>query len=626
MNRRAFLKAAGSMLLLPMLPASLFAASAPTRRVRPTDPAWPSEADWDKLKAQVDGNLIPVEFPISALKNDPNGAAARQLLKNFRNPYFVADQPGLTETLGWVDAWKTEPSVYAVAARNANDIAAAVNFARNNNLRLVVKGRGHSYLGTSNAPDSLMIWTRYMTDVEMHSAFVPQGCQGKIRPQPAVTMGAGTYWLQAYRAVTTKGGRYVQGGGCTTVGVAGLIQGGGFGSYSKRYGMAAGSLLEAEVVTADGKVQIANAYTNPDLFWALKGGGGGTFGVVSKLTVRTYDLPTFFGVADFKVKAPSDDAYRSLVREFVSFYADHLFNDHWGEQAHIRPDNLLEINMISQGLDREQSQRVWRPFLDWVKKSPNGYSIEGRVTIGSLPARHMWDSEWLGEHWPELAFPRNGNPLHTILDDVLVHVMHEPIFDRDERPDGAGTENFWWKGDAGQVAWYVWGYGSTWMPASLLARNSQARLVDALFNASRHAGIGLHFNKGLAGSTPEVIAAAKDTAMNPAVLTAFALAIVAEGERPAYPGIPGHQPEVAKARAAAKAIDLCMSQLRAVAGDTGSYVNETSYFEQGWQRAFWGDNYPRLTRIKQKYDPDGLFFVHNGVGSERWSKDGFTKL
>ena len=97
--------------------------------------------------------------------------------------------------------------------------------------------------------------------------------------------------MHAYNAVTTKGGRYVQGGGCGTVGVAGLVQGGGFGSYSKSYGTAGAALLEAEIVTADGAVRIANACSNPDLFWALKGGGGGTFGVVTRLTLRTHELP-----------------------------------------------------------------------------------------------------------------------------------------------------------------------------------------------------------------------------------------------------------------------------------------------------------------------------------------------
>ena len=164
------------------------------------------------------------------------------------------------------------------------------------------------------------------------------------------------------------------------------------------------------------------------------------------------------------------------------------------------------------------------------------------------------------------------------------------------------------------------------MPATLLAGDAQTRLVDGLFAASRHAWVELHFNKGLAGARPEVITAAADTAMNPAVLTAFALAIVANGEGPAYPGIPGYEPHITRGRASAKAIEHCIELLRAVAGQNGSYVNETNYFKLGWQQAFWGANYPRLARIKRKYDPHGLFFAHHGVGSEEWSNDGFTKI
>jgi hypothetical protein len=55
-------------------------------------------------------------------------------------------------------------------------------------------------------------------------------------------------------------------------------------------------------------------------------------------------------------------------------------------------------------------------------------------------------------------------------------------------------------------------------------------------------------------------------------------------------------------------------------------VSESNYFEKNWQQSYWGSNYPRLTAIKSKYDPDGLFVVHNGVGSEQWCRDGFTRL
>lgn len=192
----------------------------------PRDPSWPSEANWDILRQQVGGNLVRVQSPLTTCQNTPESIPCQDLFRNLSNPYYIGDQPGLTQTLSWANAWTTKPSVYAVAARNAGDIAAAVRFTRDHSLRLVVKGGGHSYQGTSNAPDSLLIWTRHMSDITMDEAFVPQGGEAKQAPQRAVAVGAGAMWIQAYDAVTTKAGYYVQGGSCTTVGVAGLIQSG----------------------------------------------------------------------------------------------------------------------------------------------------------------------------------------------------------------------------------------------------------------------------------------------------------------------------------------------------------------------------------------------------------------
>jgi FAD/FMN-containing dehydrogenase len=596
MNRRAFLKASGAVSLSPLWPRGAF-ASAAIRRVHPSDPGWPSNAAWKRLNDAVGGSLIQVDFPVNACTSSPQSADCKTLFANVKNPYYIGDNPGITQTLGWVDAWTTKPSVYAVAARNAADIAAAVNFARENNLRLVVKGGGHSYQGTSNAPDSLLIWTRHMHDVTVQNDFVPSGCNST--PQRAVTVGSGSIWLQAYDAVTTKAGAYVQGGGCTTVGVAGLIQSGGFGSFSKHYGMAAAGLLEAEVVTADGKVRIANACTNSDLFWSLKGGGGGTFGAISKLTLRVRDLPELAGGADFTVKASSDDAYRRLIRHFVGFYREALFNDHWGEQAHFSPDNKLEVSMVHLGLTTEQSRKVWQPFLDWLAQSPTAYTIESQPEIGSMPFRHWWDVDWRKEH-------------------------HHDVFKTDSR-ESASPNNVWWKGDGGQVGWVVWGFESLWLPASLLQDDSQEKLANALFSASRFSEVELHFNKGLAGAPSEAIETAKDTAMNPAVCDAFALAIIADGQGPAYPGIPDHEPNVAKGRKAADAVHHSMNELRAVASNNGAYVSESNFFESDFQQSYWGANHARLAQIKKKYDPDGLFFVHNGVGSDQWTPDGFTR-
>lgn len=169
----------------------------------------------------------------------------------------------------------------------------------------------------------------------------------------------------------------------------------------------------------------------------------------------------------------------------------------------------------------------------------------------------------------------------------------------------------------------LYAFESLWLAASLL--ENPDTLADALFAASRHQDVELHFNKGLAGAPAEAIAAARDTATNPAVLSAFALAIVADGQGSAYPGIRGHEPDVTAGRTASQQVRRCMSELRALAPHGGAYVSESNFFEDDWQHSYWGSNYERLAGIKKKYDAAGLFFVHNGVGSEEWSADGFTK-
>jgi FAD/FMN-containing dehydrogenase len=221
---------------------------------------------------------------------------------------LLGDEAGLTQSSGWLDAWRSSPSTCVVAAESAAAVSAAVRFASAHNVRLVVKGRGHSYFGASNAPDSLLVWTPRMDTISLHDAFTPAG--SGAAPVPAVSVGAGGMWLHTYQAVTGGAGRYVQGGGCTTVGVAGLVQGGGFGHFSKAYGTAAASLLEAEIVTADGVTRVVNDAREPDLFWALKGGGGGTFGIVTRFTLATHPLPETLGAVSLVVKARSDEAFR----------------------------------------------------------------------------------------------------------------------------------------------------------------------------------------------------------------------------------------------------------------------------------------------------------------------------
>ena len=595
MQRRQLLKAALTLPLLPLLARSARALPAALRaRLRPGQPGWPAPSEWEALKREVGGRLLEPASPFAA---GTGTAAYAQGIAKLSNPFALGDDPALTQTSGWADAWRSTPSARAVAAESAADVAAAVDFARRHRLRLVVKGGGHSYQGTSNAADSLLVWPRHMNGVTLHEAFVPAGGAGKVAPLPAVSVQAGALWIDVYHAVTTLGGRYAQGGGCTTVGVAGLVQSGGFGNFSKQFGTAASNLLEAEVVTADGAVRVVNDHAHPDLFWALKGGGGGSFGVVTRLTLRTFELPAFFGAVFGKVRAKSDAAYRALIGKIMGFYRDALFNPHWGEQIRFGDDNTLEFSLVFQGLTKEQAEQIWAPFLQWLH-GDGQYAVEQPIQVLAMPARHFWDADFFRTHLPGLM----------VADDRA----------------GAPPYHAVWAGDRDQIGWFIYGYQSAWLPQSLLAPARRSALADALFDASRQYGFALHFNKGMAGGEPGAVARTRDTAMNPQVIDAFALAICARGDDPAFPGMAGAGPDLAEARRVSARIDHAMDALRAVAPGAGSYLSESDYFLRDWQRSFWGENHARLARAKRRYDPDGLFFVHHGVGSEAWSTDGFN--
>ena len=472
-------------------------------------------------------------------------------------------------------------------AQRSADVAAAVNFARRHRVRLVVKGGGHSYVGSSNAPDSLLIWTRpNLRAVELHDRFVPRGAAGLVEPEPAVSVGAGAIWMDVYDAVTTTAGRYVQGGGCTTVGVAGLVLGGGFGSFSKGFGTAAANLLEAEVVTADGAVRIANAVRNRELFWALKGGGGGTFGVVTRLTLRTHALPAFFGAVLATITAASDAAYVTLVGQVLSFYRERLLNRHWGGDP-LRTRTPDQRQHGVPGLTRAQAEQTWAPLFDWVRARPADYTL-AEPDVLAVPAQDFWNADVL-----------EASPRRVV---------------RDDRP-GAPEGYFYWAVDAGQVGQVLHGYQSTWLSRRLLDPERRPALVDALTCQPDPAGRPALQQRSRRGSR-NVLDWTRDTAMNPAVLDSFALAIASANEPPAYPGIAGHEPDVAQGRRDARVVAAAMAPLKALAERPASYLSETDYFQDDWRASFWGDHYARLTQVKDRYDPGGLFSVHHGVGTE----------
>ncbi len=147
MKRKAVLDGAAAAVIVMLAPRRALAVAPP----------------WRHLARQVGPRLLQLHSPLTACRRDAGGLACSELFANLRNPYYIGDRPELTQTLGWVDAWASHASPYAVAAQSAGDIAAAIDFARRYDVRIAVKGGGHSYQGTSNADGSLLIWTRQRT-------------------------------------------------------------------------------------------------------------------------------------------------------------------------------------------------------------------------------------------------------------------------------------------------------------------------------------------------------------------------------------------------------------------------------------------------------------------------------
>lgn len=568
-------------------------------RCLPDQECWPKKEEWQALSEKLTGKLVKPSYDMNICRKDATSKACQIALKKLKNPFEISANPGDTQSQGWLGAWLSEPSEYAVEAKNAQDIIAAVNFAREHNLRIVIKGTGHDYLGRSTAPNSLLIWTHKMRDTEYNKQFVPTGCDKNIAPQGALIVGAGTRWLEAYDAATNKNDVYVQGGGCTTVGAAGgFIQGGGYGSFSKKYGSGTSSILEAEIVTADGKLLVANQCQNQDLFWAIRGGGGGTFGVVTKMTIKTHTLPKTLGVIMGKIKANSDEAFKKLIAVFVKFYPDNLNNQHWGEQIAFKPDNSIDLLLMYQNLKESEAVDTFKPIQQFVDKNQDDYSIE----LKSMPIKSnkFWDMDYMQKHYPELVSQNKA---------------------KDANPG-----EYWWTPNQAEANKLWFTYQSWWIPLKLFDADQQSTLSDAIYNASRLTKVTFHINKGLAGASKEAIEEGKKTALNPKTFDAAALLIMGAGTNNKLIGVKGMEPDEDMAQEKVANISKAINLFRHIAPDSGTYSSEADYFMNNWQDVFWGKHYQRLLKIKQQYDPKGLFYCHHCIGSEFWSDDGMCRL
>jgi FAD/FMN-containing dehydrogenase len=256
LGRRAFLRlagvsAAGAVVAAcgpdgPAAPAASSATPVPETSAAPISRPPTGPPNWDDLRTKLAGGLLRPG-------DDEYDAAKRAF-----NPLFDGNNPVAVATVS-----------------TPQDVQACVQ-ATAGRLTLAARSGGHSYAGYSAPEGGLVVDLSALKKVDI------QGTQAVI--------GAGAKLADVYAALGAAG-RALPAGSCPTVGIAGLTLGGGIGVLARKYGLTCDHLSSARIVTADGKLLTASATSEPDLFWALRGGGGGNFGIVTEFTFDTDPAP-----------------------------------------------------------------------------------------------------------------------------------------------------------------------------------------------------------------------------------------------------------------------------------------------------------------------------------------------
>ncbi|KAH7321613.1 hypothetical protein BKA65DRAFT_408007 [Rhexocercosporidium sp. MPI-PUGE-AT-0058] len=307
--------------------SSLFASpSSATCLCMPRDICWPSPSTWDQLNSTVGGRLVAT-VPLGSPCHDPvyNETACAALRDGWMDSQlhmdssssimapFFANQSCDPFTLASRPCLLSNYVSYAVNVSCPDDVIAAIKFAKENEIRFVIRNTGHDYLGKSTGAGALAVWMHHLKDTEVLD-WSDESYVGK-----AIKMGAGVQGFEAMAAAHEHGLVAVT-GECPTVGVAGgYTQGGGHSALSTSFGLAADQVLEWEVVTADGSLVTASPTHNSDLYWALSGGGGGTYGVVISLTAKAYPDAIVSGASiTFTSANISADTFYQAVEAFHS--------------------------------------------------------------------------------------------------------------------------------------------------------------------------------------------------------------------------------------------------------------------------------------------------------------------
>jgi len=412
-----------------------------------------------------------------------------------------------------------------------------------------------------------------------------------------------------------------------------------YGPFTRRFGNGASNILQAKVVLANGTLVIANKCLHPDLFWSIRGGGGGVAGVVTEFVVRTHPTPTFITNAEFNGQATSVAEYKLLMKEVLQVAAVIMGNDNFD-------DGFMSIGVPSEGVyhvsisiigyegNKTQQAELLQPLLNFVRARAGG--LNGSVHVGG------WNATEYNPKSP--SFPwMEKHPDREISTALLASMSR--YFPRHYLMTEVGRDRL---------------------------TDSLTNIIEELASLSVPAKtVGVMFAKGQAGLNPAMQALFNETSQNPVLSDAVGTLLIMYNI-PSLPQLPpsckllktlwprlqqyaitskddplhavctdgaGTNETAAKAcldawYARIPKIQATLDNVRKVLWAalpntdadgkpfSGSYWNEGDYDDIDFQLSHWGQiQYKKLLQVKATYDPSGLFICHHCVGSEFWTKE-----
>ncbi|KIL88659.1 hypothetical protein FAVG1_07906 [Fusarium avenaceum] len=549
---------------------------------------WPSRNTWSRFNDTLGGKLLAPTPPGAVCHKDwptYNKDTCSNVATAWKK-YDLHTEDPVSLIYDQFSNWTCLPDAdfpcsgsgypaYVVNVTKPEHIKIGIDFARKYKIRLIVKNTGHDYMGRSIAPGSLSLWTHHLKDIIYHKGSFKLYNSKTTISSDAITAGAGSQMYDVYTYLD-KYGRVVVGGGGKSVGLGGFVTGGGHSLLSPRYGLAVDQVLQMTMVTPSGKILTINEDNHRDLFWAMRGGGGSTFGVLTSITLKVYKTPKILA-SSWLVGTSSEAPFKHDLLAYVLSQFPSLADAGLSGYTSLSPKapnpapspgapaevaGIQGIFVAQDVQDPEYIHKLFKPINETLQKR-----WPGMVQFTASNEKYSSFLKWYDVYYDTGAAGETNY--------LVSRLLTKDSLEKDEKALGYAVE----QGSipsGGMIAHLVAGKG---------VRDARPRGGSASVNP----GWRKSYVHILAGKTFE----------------------------------PFNRTDEAQA---IKSLIETWQPFRRLSPDTGAYVNEALPFEPDWQHTFWGSNYERLLGIKKAVDPEDVFWCFPCVGSEKWEQKSNGRL